>query len=203
MMIVMIAFMITIMYSQAMKTSKANVELNREKLLQAASEGFRKHGFDGVKVSDVMQGAGLSHGGFYTYFKSKDDLVAQACDQSLKRQAGRLKAAKGEGKTELKAYIERYLSTTNRDMPEHACLFPSLAAEVARQPAAVREVFSHGVDEYLEALGGLTEGEGRAEAIAILSSLVGAMVLARAVSDPMLSNEILATVKMALSAQYG
>jgi TetR/AcrR family transcriptional repressor of nem operon len=203
MIIVMIAFMIMVMYSQAMKTSKANVELNREKLLQAASQGFRKRGFDGVKVSDVMQGAGLSHGGFYTYFKSKDDLVAQACDQSLKRQAGRLKAAKGEGKTELRAYIERYLSTANRDMPEHACLFPSLAAEVARQPAAVREVFAHGVDDYLEALGGLTEGEGRAEAIAILSSLVGAMVLARAVSDPMLSDEILATSKAALSAQYG
>lgn len=203
MMIVMIAFMIMIMYSQAMKTSKANVEHNREKLLQAASEGFRKRGFDGVKVSDVMQGAGLSHGGFYTYFKSKDDLVAQACDQSLKKQADRLKAAKGEAKTELKAYIERYLSTANRDTPEHACLFPSLAAEVARQPEAVRVVFSEGVDDYLEALGGLIEGEGRAEAITILSSLVGSMVLARAVSDPLLSNEILTTAKAALSAQYG
>ena len=204
MMIVMIAFMIMIMYSQDMKTSKANVEANREKLLAAASEGFRKHGFDGVKVSDVMKAAGLSHGGFYTYFESKDDLMAQACAASLERQAGRLRAAKGDKKAELQAYISRYLSTKNRDEPGQACLFPALAADVARQTEPVRRVFSEGVEDYLNALAVLSDsGEARAKAITLLSTLVGAMVLARAVEDEALSDEILTTAMAASSARFG
>ena len=201
MIIVMIAFMIVIMYSQGMKTSKANVEANREKLLAAASEGFRRHGFDGVKVADVMQAAGLSHGGFYTYFGSKEDLVAQTCATSLERQARRLKVAKGDCQAELDAYVTRYLSTKNRDEPGQACLFPSLAADVARQADPVRQVFSEGVADYLDALAVLTDaGEGRNKAITLLSTLVGAMVLARAVNDESLSDELLTTVKAALTA---
>lgn len=201
MIIVMIAFMIMVMYSQDMKTSKANVEANREKLLAAASEGFRRHGFDGVKVADVMQAAGLSHGGFYTYFDSKEDLVAQTCAASLERQVARLKAAKGDCQAELDAYVTRYLSTKNRDEPGQACLFPSLAADVARQAEPVRQVFSEGVADYLDALAVLTDaGEGRQKAITLLSTLVGAMVLARAVSDESLSDEILTTAKAALTA---
>ncbi|CAM3151088.1 TetR/AcrR family transcriptional regulator [Asticcacaulis taihuensis] len=204
MIIVMIAFMIMVMYSQDMKTSKANVEANREKLLAAASEGFRRHGFDGVKVADVMQAAGLSHGGFYTYFDSKEDLVAQTCATSLERQAGRLKAAKGDRQTELDAYVTRYLSTKNRDEPGQACLFPSLAADVARQAEPVRQVFSEGVADYLDALAVLTDtGEGRQKAITLLSTLVGAMVLARAVNDETLSDEILTTVRTTISAHSG
>ena len=204
MIIVMIAFMIMVMYSQGMKTSKANVQANREKLLQAASEGFRQHGFDGVKVADVMQAAGLSHGGFYTYFESKDDLVAQACAASLERQANRLRAVKGDKKSELQAYISRYLSTKNRDEPGQACLFPALAADVARQAEPVRRVFSEGVENYLDALAALSDsGEGRAKAITLLSTLVGAMVLARAVEDESLSDEILTAAITALSADFG
>ena len=204
MIIVMIAFMIMVMYSQGMKTSKANVQANREKLLQAASEGFRQHGFDGVKVADVMQAAGLSHGGFYTYFESKDDLVAQACAASLERQANRLRAVKGDKKSELQAYISRYLSTKNRDDPGQACLFPALAADVARQAEPVRRVFSEGVEDYLDALAALSDsGEGRAKAITLLSTLVGAMVLARAVEDESLSDEILTVAITALSADFG
>ena len=204
MIIVMIAFMIMVMYSQGMKTSKANVLANREKLLQAASEGFRQHGFDGVKVADVMQAAGLSHGGFYTYFESKDGLVAQACAASLELQAGRLRAVKGDKKSELQAYISRYLSTKNRDEPGQACLFPALAADVVRQAEPVRWVFSEGVEDYLDALAALSDsGEGRAKAITLLSTLVGAMVLARAVKDKSLSDEILTAAITALSADFG
>ena len=204
MIIVMIAFMIMIMYSQGMKTSKANVEANREKLLQAASEGFRQHGFDGVKVADVMQAAGLSHGGFYTYFESKDDLVAQTCAMSLERQANGLKAATGDRKAELEAYVTRYLSTKNRDAPGQACLFPSLAADVARQAEPVRQIFSEGMADYLDALAALSDsGEGRTKAITLLSTLAGAMVLARAVSDKSLSEEILTSAKAEILAHFG
>jgi TetR/AcrR family transcriptional repressor of nem operon len=190
-----------------MKTSKEQVARNRERILEAASEGFRKHGFDGLKVADLMKQAGLTHGGFYGYFDSKDDLAVAACRAALKGQGDRLKAAKdGDPATELRAYFERYLSRANRDNPENACLFPALSAEVARQGAPVRAVFTDGLRDYLGALAGLSDRDARGDlpknAIAILSTLVGAMLLARAVDDEAFSNSLLDVAKEALNARY-
>jgi len=190
-----------------LKTSKEQVARNRERILEAASEGFRKHGFDGLKVADLMKSAGLTHGGFYGYFDSKDDLAAAACEQALKNQSDRLRAAKdGNPSAELKAYFERYLSRRNRDNPENACLFPALSAEVARQGAPVRAVFTAGLREYLDALAAIadrdTTGGVPKNAIAILSTLVGAMLLARAVDDEALSDNLLDAARDALKAQY-
>ncbi len=190
-----------------MKTSKEQVARNRERILEAASEGFRKYGFEGLKVADLMKEAGLTHGGFYGYFESKDDLAVAACEVALKSQGDRLKAAKdGNPAVELRAYFERYLSMSNRDNPENACLFPALSAEVARQGAPVRAVFTDGLKDYLGALAAIsdrgTEGEVPKNAIAILSTLVGAMLLARAVDDEAYSNTLLEVAKDALKAQY-
>ncbi len=191
-----------------MKTSRAHVEKNRENLLDAASKGFRRKGFEGVKVAELMQEVGLTHGGFYNYFKSKDELVASACDASLKRQSDRMKAMKGKDvSAELIAYIERYLSQASRDAPENACLFPSLAADVSRQGEAVRTVFSEGLRDYLDAMGDLTDGDRPQDglphnAVAVLSTLVGAMVLARAVNDRQLSDGILYAARQALTRRY-
>ena len=192
-----------------MKTSRAHVEKNRENLLDAASKGFRRKGFEGVKVAELMQEVGLTHGGFYNYFKSKDELVASACDASLKHQSGSIRsmAAANAGKdagAELVAYIERYLSQANRDKPENACLFPSLAADVSRQGEAVRTVFSEGLRDYLDGMGDLTDKDRPTNglphnAVALLSTLVGAMVLARAVNDPQLSDGILYAARQALT----
>ena len=194
-----------------MKTSKEQVARNRERILEAASEGFRKHGFDGLKVADLMKEAGLTHGGFYGYFASKDDLTAAACEVALKSQGDRLRAAKdGDPTVEIKAYIERYLSRRNRDNPENACLFPALSAEVGRQGAPVRAVFTEGLKDYLSALGAISDREARGDvpqkapknAMVMLSTLVGAMLLARAVDDPALSDSLLDAAKEALKAQY-
>ncbi len=174
-----------------MKTSRATVDANREKVLEKASEGFRRHGFDGIRVADIMQAAGLTHGAFRTYFASKDDLVAQTLAASLKRQGSAL--ANGAG---LDSYVENYLTTVKRDTPEQACLLPSLAAEVARQGEYVRVAFSAGLDDYIKALS--QRATSRAEAIVTLSTLVGAMTLARAAQDEDLSQEILAAAHEAL-----
>ncbi len=192
-----------------MKTSRAQVEQNRENLLKAASQGFRRKGFDGVKVSEIMSDVGLTHGGFYNYFASKEDLAGQACEHSLASQADKLRAvAGGDPATELTAYFERYLTAANRDDPGDACMFPSLAAEVARQGEGVRHVFTDGVRDYLSALGDIsdrdtTDKTAPKNAIAILSTLVGAMVLARAVDDETLSDGILSAAKEALKSRYG
>ena len=190
-----------------MKTSKEQVARNRERILEAASEGFRKHGFDGLKVADLMKQAGLTHGGFYGYFESKDDLAVAACEAALKGQGDRLKAAKdGDPAVELPAYFERYLSRASRDNPENACLFPALSAEVARQGAPVRAVFTDGLKDYLGALAALSDpgegGEAPKNAVAILSTLVGAMLLARAVDDEAFSNSLLDVARDALNRQY-
>ena len=189
-----------------MKTSKEQVARNRERILEAASEGFRKHGFDGLKVADLMKEAGLTHGGFYGYFESKDDLAVAACEAALKSQGDRLKAAKdGNPTVEIKAYVERYLSRRNRDNPENACLFPALSAEVARQGAPVRAVFTEGLKDYLTALGALTDREAKgglpSNAMVMLSTLVGAMLLARAVDDAALSDGLLDAAKDALKGR--
>jgi len=202
-----------------LKTSKEQVARNRERILEAASEGFRKHGFDGLKVADLMKAAGLTHGGFYGYFDSKDDLAIAACEQALKHQGDRLRAAKdGNPSAELKAYFERYLSRRNRDNPENACLFPALSAEVARQDAPVRKVFTAGLKEYLDALAAISDRDSSGgvpknasknapkntpkNAMVILSTLVGAMLLARAVDDEALSDDLLDAARDALKAQY-
>jgi len=191
-----------------MKTSREQVARNRERILEAASEGFRKHGFDGLKVADLMKQAGLTHGGFYGYFDSKDDLAAAACEVALKNQGDRLKAAKdGVAAVELPAYFARYLSRANRDAPESACLFPALSAEVARQGAPVRAVFTAGLKDYLEALAAISDREAEPgatqNAMVILSTLVGAMLLARAVDDEAFSDQLLDAAKSALTRQYG
>lgn len=191
-----------------MKTSRAHVEKNRENLLNAASRGFRRKGFEGVKVAELMHEVGLTHGGFYNYFKSKDDLAANACGASLKRQSDRVRSMKDkDAAAELLVYIDRYLSQASRDAPENACLFPSLAADVSRQGEAVRAVFSEGLNDYLEALGELTDpgkpdGGLPHNAVAVLSTMVGAMVLARAVNDRQLSDGILYAARQALARKY-
>ena len=191
-----------------MKTSKEQVARNRERILEAASEGFRKHGFGGLKVADLMKEAGLTHGGFYGYFDSKDDLAVAACEAALKGQGDRLRAVKdGDPAVELPAYFERYLSRRNRDNPENACLFPALSAEVSRQGAPVRAVFTDGLKDYLAALAALSDRDAGGgipkNAIAILSTLVGAMLLARAVDDEAYSDSLLDAAREALNAHYG
>jgi TetR/AcrR family transcriptional regulator, transcriptional repressor for nem operon len=195
-----------------MKTSRETVEKNREALLNAASEGFRKSGFDGLKVADLMKSVGLTHGGFYGYFDSKEDLIEAACELTLKRQAERMDAvsrsdsphAAGEA---LSAFFDRYLSEANRDHPETACLFPSLAADISRQSESLQAVFTKGLKAYVEGIDRLShaavEGEDRPSAIAIMAMLTGAMVLSRAVSDPAFSDDILKAVRDELKVRHG
>ncbi|HEY0929542.1 MAG TPA: TetR/AcrR family transcriptional regulator [Gemmatimonas sp.] len=182
---------------RAMRTSREQVEQNREVLLEAAGRGYRRLGFDGVRVADVMQEAGLTHGGFYGYFASKEDMAAQAFSHYFGLLTERLRGRVERGET-LAEYAERYLSRRNRDHPDQACLFSSLSGEVARQPDAVRRAYTEGLEAYLAEFTNLTGN--RADAIAAFATLIGAMSLARAVDDDALSREILEAGKRALDA---
>ena len=192
-----------------MKTSRAQVDKNREALFAAASEGFRKRGFDGLKVADLMKEVGLTHGGFYGYFDSKEDLIRAALELSLQRQAERMdRVSQSDDPVvagrELTAFIERYLSEANRDKPEGACLFPSLATDISRQSETMRQVFTEGLKAYLAGLERLSHAAtpDQPSPVVTMATLVGAMVLARAVDDEAFSDDILRETRAALKAQH-
>jgi TetR/AcrR family transcriptional repressor of nem operon len=180
-----------------MRYPKDHKARTRRKIVETAARKFRAKGLDGVGVADLMAGAGLTHGGFYAHFASKDALIAEACRHALDATIATLEfrargAPPGEG---LRTVVRAYLSRSHRDDAARGCIMPGLAGELARQPAATR----HAVTAPLRALVGviarqLPEGDAVARerrALAIAASLVGALALARAVDDAALSDTIL------------
>jgi len=187
-----------------MKVSREQAAENRARVLQAAGALFREKGFDGVAVADIMKAAGLTHGGFYGQFASKDDLAAEACADVMARAAGRWSELSTH-KDPLAALVGSYLSTRHRDTPGRACALPSLAAEAARGPARVRSAFTQGLRNFIGILATYVPRRSasarRSQALVTMSGLVGAMILARAVDDAAFSDEILRTAAEAFGKQ--
>ena len=172
------------------------MQQHRERIIASAARAFRERGFGGSAVTDIMSDAGLTHGGFYGHFESKDDLEAAACADALAIGAARWsRLADEEPDTALARIVDSYLSTRHRDDPGTGCVFATLGGETARTAVPVRGAFAEGVRARIESLTrvvkGRVEATRRRRAIAALSGMVGAMVLARAVDDRALSNEIL------------
>jgi TetR/AcrR family transcriptional regulator, transcriptional repressor for nem operon len=160
-----------------------------ERIVKEASRLFRERGFENVTVGEVMKAAGLTHGAFYAHFDSKQELQEAAIAYGQGEAADRARSY-GATKKGRRAYADRYLSSWHRDNPGDGCTMVSLAQEVARSTPELRTAFERGFDEILSAGGG-----DRKEAIFQTAALVGAVVLARAVQDPRLSDEILESVR--------
>jgi TetR/AcrR family transcriptional repressor of nem operon len=179
-----------------MKVSREQAARNRERILDGAAQLFRERGFDGIGVADLMKEAGLTHGGFYGHFSSKDDLIAQASAHELTRslahwsQVG--ERASGD---RLSAIASAYLTRTHRDNPGAGCVLAALGPDVSRQGPAVRRAVTDYVRSVVDLLVKLVPGKSKAatrrKAISTYATVVGAMVLARAVDDRALSQEIL------------
>jgi TetR/AcrR family transcriptional repressor of nem operon len=184
-----------------MKVSREQAAANRERVIDVASRLFRERGLDGIGLDGVMQGAGLTHGGFYKNFASKEDLAATACQRAMTRALENWDAMIADPGTDaLGTIASRYLSTRHRDDPGAGCVFAALGPDAARRGGAIRQFFTEGLGGMTERLARLLPGRSAAQrrerALATMASLVGAMVLARAVDDPALSEEILtATAK--------
>lgn len=188
-----------------MKVSRAQAERNRNRIIDIAGQLFRERGFNGIGVADLMQAAGLTHGGFYGHFKSKEDLAAQACESALtKGREHWLAVIERAGSDPLAELVEFYVSERHRDARGNGCVFAALSGDAARDGKAVRSVLTEGLDAYLELLGQIVPGgsnaERRKKAIAAMAEMVGAIVLARMVDDPQLSKEILDATKASLVA---
>jgi TetR/AcrR family transcriptional repressor of nem operon len=181
------------------KVSKETVEQNRERVIDTAARLFRERGIDGIGVVDLMKAAGLTHGGFYRQFKSKDDLVVQAVKRAYDDMSEDIARRIADSDDPLQTLVRHYVSDYHRDDPGHGCSLASLAADAARHnDPALREFFGSIVSNYIELLTALVPGRTptakRSTAIAALAEMIGSVVLSRVVPDPTLSREIIDTV---------
>ena len=182
-----------------MRVSKEQAAKNRERILQAASLLMRERGISSVGVDALAEAAGMTHGSLYSQFGSKQRLVEEAVAYAI--------AAKGQEVPEVFAlndYVSEYLSAAHRDEPASGCPFAALSCEMARQSRGVRERFTAGVRGMVALLSrrmdsGLKPRQRDDKALATVASLVGALVLARAVNDPKLSDDILRATRSRLS----
>ncbi|CAN7179969.1 TetR/AcrR family transcriptional regulator [Bosea sp. LjRoot90] len=189
-----------------MRVSREQMLENRERILETAATLFRERGFDGVGVADVMKAVGLTHGGFYGHFASKDELAAQALGRAFSNANNWLEEAKAaEPEAPLQAIASRYLSPLHRDDPGHGCPVAALGCDIARLGEASRAVATEGARAAITSLSsvmpGTTEEERRAAALASYATLIGALVLSRMVEDKALSEEVLAAAGAALRAE--
>jgi TetR/AcrR family transcriptional repressor of nem operon len=179
-----------------MKVTKEQAAQNRQRILDVAAQLFREHGFEGIGVADLMKEAGLTHGGFYGHFSSKDDLIAQASARELTRSLEHWSNFAGRASDDpLSAVAGTYLTRSHRDNPGTGCVLAALGPDVSRQGPAVRRAVTDYVRSVCDLLVKLVSGKSKAarrqKAISTYATLVGAMVLARAVDDRALSQEIL------------
>jgi TetR/AcrR family transcriptional repressor of nem operon len=182
-----------------MKVSRIQEAENHERILDVATRLFRERGIDGIGVADLMKAAGMTHGGFYGHFQSKEDLVAQACARAVagmrRNWINVIDQATGDP---LEALASTYLTAKHRDAAGRGCPMAALGPEVARQGPAARRAITDELRPFLDYLSSVVPGSSsslrRQRAISTYASLVGALVISRVVDDPTLSNEILDAV---------
>jgi TetR/AcrR family transcriptional repressor of nem operon len=162
-----------------------------ERIVREASRLFRERGFENVSVGEVMKAAGLTHGAFYAHFGSKEEL--QAATVAYGQKVSLERAQHSNGNKSKGSYADRYLSRWHRDNPGDGCTMAALGSEVARATPELKAAFERGLEEILSASGG-----DRKEAIFRAAAMIGGIVLARAVQDPELSDEILRSVRQKL-----
>jgi TetR/AcrR family transcriptional repressor of nem operon len=182
------------------KVSQAQAQQNKGRVVTTAARLFRERGFDGVGIADLMESAGLTHGAFYAQFPSKQHLMAEACSQAADDLNNMwIEFLEATPKRSLSALASSYLSSDHRDDPGKGCVAASLGADVVHQGPLVRASFTKAVSRFFDLLMALVPARSqrmrRRAAIATYASMVGGMVLARAVNDERLSDEILEAVR--------
>jgi TetR/AcrR family transcriptional repressor of nem operon len=200
-----------------MKVSKAQVTENRQAILQAAARLYRERGFTGVGVADITREAGLTHGGLYRHFESKDALAAEAAAYAFEWTLSELAPPEADARAGTGGFLEtgvtNYLSPRHRDSVGEGCPVAALAADAARESGAIADAFAQGIGRYMALFAqrrpdgsqaGQTEPEDRVRAIAMLSTMVGGLILSRATARglPALSDEILETLRHHLVATW-
>jgi len=184
-------------------------KLNRDKIVRAASEGFLLHGVDGIGIQELMKSAGMTNGGFYNHFPSKEDLALEVYRQgftdSLAALAAIREAHPRSAQAALHDMVDVYVTAAHRDHPETGCPSAALAVDAGRHGAPPQAEYRRGLEEFISTITDMllerahqagtepTAAEARRQAVALFSQMVGAVIVSRAVAeaDPALSDEIL------------
>jgi TetR/AcrR family transcriptional regulator, transcriptional repressor for nem operon len=170
------------------------------RILNEAARLFRERGFSGVSVSEIMKATGLTHGPFYNHFDSKEELMAESVLHGFQDTLDGLNATEGTAKGRAE-YVKRYLSAAHRDAPGAGCTMAGLSSEIRHEPQ-VRGPFTDRLKAVIQAVAEHfpwpSKRSARGDAIRMTASMVGAMILARAVDDEVFSNEILNEVRKGL-----
>jgi len=185
-----------------MRRSREDAAETRRSIVETASRLFRQHGIASVSVADIMGALGLTVGGFYRHFESKEALVVEAIDAaSAEMEARYLNADAGSGDAPpLSALLDGYLSKAHRDHAERGCPVAALCSEVGHESRPTREAFTKSVERLVEIVARLDPDDSkgaRDRRLHAVASMVGAVVLARATSDKTLAGDLLRVVRAA------
>jgi TetR/AcrR family transcriptional regulator, transcriptional repressor for nem operon len=182
-----------VIYTWGMGHSREDKEKSHRQIVEIAAARMREAGTDGPGVAEIMREAGLTHGGFYKHFDSRDDLVAEAVELAAAQGEEAYRKATDDAADPLAGFVDWYLSADHRDDPGAGCAVVALGADAARGDERVRAAYRGQVERYIAHLEELLGGgeDARRPAIAAVTSMVGAMLVARAIGDEELSEEIL------------
>jgi len=169
-------------------------QATRQRIIESAGRRFKQTGVDGSGIATLMSDAGLTNGAFYAHFESKDDLVASVVADELHRQAETF-AELPPGRAGLRGFVHEYLSPEHRDAPAVGCPSAALLDEIVRCTDTAKDAYTDGakriLDEIASRLAPRNPASARGKAIALYTMMIGTLQLARAVSDPKLSGEVL------------
>jgi TetR/AcrR family transcriptional repressor of nem operon len=176
-----------------MRYSSTHKEETHERIVKTAAKSFRRHGINGIGVVPLMKETGLTHGGFYSHFKSKDGLIGEAIDAAFQQTLAKLRQATDAAPPgqRRRAFIKEYITAAHRDNPAEGCAIAALGTETARLKPSVRQHFDKQFEATLKLMEDSKNSPSRDEAIRTCATAIGALVMARTVRSKELSDEIL------------
>lgn len=190
--------MMAIMQKRATKPRATSKEATHERIVSAAARAIRRSGYDGTGVADIMKDAGLTHGGFYAHFASRDAMLTEAADHAGAESIAQARevVSTAPAKRSLERLIHSYLSQEHLKDVECGCPIAALGSEMPRQSQEVRSAATHRIKEMIDLVAREVQASGSAEAhrqsLVTVATMVGTLILARAVNDPALSGEFCA-----------
>jgi TetR/AcrR family transcriptional regulator, transcriptional repressor for nem operon len=188
--------MMTVMRNSKTNARAAAKDATHERIVTVAAQAIRRSGYDGTGVADIMKEAGLTHGAFYSHFASREGMLAEAvgkaCAESVAAAADVVAAVPHD--RALEAMLSAYLSKAHAEAPATGCILAALGSETSRQAPEVRRVATRHVKEMIDLIARQSPDWGRPgaheRALVTLSTMVGALLLARAVDEPALSDAL-------------
>lgn len=190
-----------------MRKSRKETAETRQRIIEAAATEFRRDGIVGTGLADFMASAGLTHGGFYKHFESKDEVVRESLELAADTWIDSMESmlSRSSGTRKLSSAINNYLSLKHRDDAAGGCPFVALGSELARASEAVRDTATCGIEKLIDLIAGelhdMPPAAARKQAQVMLATMIGAMTMARMVTDAELSASILRQARKSLTGQ--